>query len=69
MRRELTNVRFPDLLSLCEEFFGKPRQSGTINHTIFKTPWFGDPRINIRIKGTQPFSAILRFFWSNKGDE
>ena len=47
MRREPTNVSFPDLLKVCEEFFGKPRQSGS-SHTIFKTPWLGDPRINIQ---------------------
>lgn len=47
MRREPTNVRFSDLLQVCEEFFGKPRQSGT-SHTIFKTPWPGDPRVNIQ---------------------
>ncbi len=47
MRREPTNVRFIDLVKVCEEFFGQPRQSGT-SHTIFKTPWPGDPRINIQ---------------------
>ena len=47
MRREPTNVRFSELLKICEEFFGTPRQSGT-SHTIFKTPWPGDPRINIQ---------------------
>jgi len=47
MRREPTNVRFSDLHKMCEEFFGKPRQSGT-SHTIFKTPWPGDPRVNIQ---------------------
>ena len=47
MRREPTNIRFSELSSVCEEFFGKPRQSGT-SHTIFKTPWPGDPRVNIQ---------------------
>jgi hypothetical protein len=47
MRREPTNVRFADLRKICEEFFGKPRQSGT-SHAIFKTPWPGDPRVNIQ---------------------
>jgi len=47
MRREPTNVRYSDLLKICEEFFGKPRQSGT-SHTLFKTPWPGDPRVNIQ---------------------
>jgi len=47
MQREPTNVRFSDLLRVCEGFFGKPRQSGT-SHTVFKTPWPGDPRVNIQ---------------------
>ena len=47
MRREPTHVRFIDLVKVCEEFFGQPRQSGT-SHIIFKTPWPGDPRVNIQ---------------------
>ncbi|MEI8158832.1 MAG: toxin HicA [Burkholderiales bacterium] len=47
MRREPTNVRFNDLKKLCETYFGKPRQDGS-SHTIFKTPWPGDPRVNIQ---------------------
>ena len=47
MRREPANVRFGDLKKVCEEYFGKSRQAGT-SHAIFKTPWVGDPRINIQ---------------------
>lgn len=47
MRREPANVRFGDLKKVCEQYFGKPRQAG-ISHAIFKTPWTGDPRINIQ---------------------
>lgn len=47
MRSEPANVRFSDLKKVCEEYFGRPRQSGT-SHAIFKTPWVGDPRINIQ---------------------
>lgn len=47
MRREPANVRFSDLKKVCQEFFGKPHQDGT-SHAIFKTPWAGDPRINIQ---------------------
>jgi len=28
-------------------FIGKPRQSGS-SHKIYKTPWHGDPRVNIQ---------------------
>jgi hypothetical protein len=41
------NVRYSELLKLCIERFGKPRQSGT-SHAIFKIPWPDDPRVNIQ---------------------
>jgi hypothetical protein len=47
MRREPASIRFADLRKVCEEYFGKPRQTGT-SHMVFKTPWIGDPRINIQ---------------------
>jgi hypothetical protein len=47
MRREPNHVRFSDLIKVCEEFFGKPRQTGT-SHIVFKTPWTGNPRINFQ---------------------
>lgn len=39
-------IRFGRVLTLCREFFGKPRIAGS--HHIFKTPWQGDPRINLQ---------------------
>ncbi len=50
LRKEPANVRFADLRKVCESFFGEPRQNGT-SHLIFKTPWQGDPRINIQEAG------------------
>ncbi|MDR2001273.1 MAG: hypothetical protein LBP94_07070 [Zoogloeaceae bacterium] len=47
MRREPANIRFADLQKICMAFFGKPRQTGS-SHMVFKTPWIGDPRINIQ---------------------
>jgi len=47
MRREPANVGFADLKKVCERYFGQPRQSGS-SHAIFKTPWPGDPRVNIQ---------------------
>lgn len=47
MRREPNNVRFNDLIKVCEEYFGEPRHTGS-SHIIFKTPWVGDPRINVQ---------------------
>ena len=43
------NVRFADLCRVCEYYFGKHRQGGS-SHRIYKTPWEGDPRINIQNK-------------------
>ncbi|GFM37958.1 toxin HicA [Desulfovibrio psychrotolerans] len=43
------NVRFNDLAHVCEHFFGAPRQEGT-SHKVYKTPWAGDPRVNIQNK-------------------
>jgi hypothetical protein len=40
------NVSFSDLCNVCESYFGKPRSTGS--HYIYKTPWQGDPRINIQ---------------------
>ena len=40
------NIRFARLLTLCTQFFGEPRINGS--HHIFKTPWPGDPRINLQ---------------------
>jgi hypothetical protein len=40
------NVLFADLLKICKKYFGSPRIRGS--HYIFKTPWKGDPRINLQ---------------------
>ena len=50
MRRNPRDVRFRDLCRVCETYFGKPRKGGT-SHRIYKTPWPGDPRVNIQNKG------------------
>jgi hypothetical protein len=47
IKRNPQNVRFRDLCRVCEFYFGKPRQSGS-SHRIYKTPWQGDPRVNIQ---------------------
>ena len=47
MRRNPKDVRFTDLCKVCENFFGEPRKSAS-SHRIYKTPWQGDPRINIQ---------------------
>jgi hypothetical protein len=48
MRKAPTDVRFADTLQkVCEAYFGKPRQRGS-SHAVYKTPWLGDPRVNIQ---------------------
>lgn len=47
LRNNPANVRFADLMKVCDRYFGPPRQrSGS--HRIYKTPWPGDPRVNIQ---------------------
>lgn len=41
------DVRFADICKVCEYYFGKARQ-GSSSHRIYKTPWQGDPRVNIQ---------------------
>jgi hypothetical protein len=47
MRRNPHGIRFLDLCRLCDFFFGKARQGGS-SHRLYKTPWQGDPRVNIQ---------------------
>ena len=47
MRQNPRDVRFNDLCKVCDHYFGEPRQKGS-SHRIYKTPWQGDPRINIQ---------------------
>ncbi len=41
------DVRFSDLCKVCDHFFGEARQKSG-SHRIYKTPWQGNPRINIQ---------------------
>jgi len=47
MNRNPKGIRFSDLCKVCDYYFGKPRQSAS-SHRVYKTPWQGDPRINIQ---------------------
>jgi len=47
MMQNPKGIRFSDLCKVCDHFFGEPRQS-TGSHRVYKTPWQGDPRINIQ---------------------
>jgi hypothetical protein len=47
MKRNPKGVQFRDLCKVCDDYFGNARQSSS-SHRIYKTPWQGDPRINIQ---------------------
>lgn len=47
MRNNPKGIRFADLCKVCDVFFGQARQFGS-SHRIYKTPWPGDPRVNLQ---------------------
>lgn len=47
MRANPVDVRYSELMKVCVHYFGGPRQHGS-SHAVFKTPWPGDPRVNIQ---------------------
>ena len=48
-RNNPKGIRFADLAKLCEAYFGEPRQDRG-SHRVYRTPWRGDPRVNIQNK-------------------
>jgi hypothetical protein len=47
MRDNPGNVRFADLRRVCDHYFGQARRASG-SHRVYKTPWIGDPRVNIQ---------------------
>ena len=47
MKRNPKEVQYTELCKVCDYYFGKARQTNS-SHRIYKTPWQGDPRINIQ---------------------
>lgn len=47
MRNNPSDVRFSDLTKICIHYFGQARKRDG-SHRVYKTPWKGDPRINIQ---------------------
>lgn len=47
MRRDAKGIRFTDLCTVCDAYFGPPRQNST-SHRVYRMPWPGDPRVNIQ---------------------
>ncbi len=71
MKASPGNVRFADLAAVCEHFFGQPRQSST-SHRFYRTPWPGDPRVNIQDRNgmAKPYQVrqVLRAIAKLGGD-
>lgn len=59
MMHNPADVRFRDLCKVCDHYFGRPRQEGT-SHRVYKTPWQGDPRVNIQSKKGKARAYQLR---------
>jgi len=47
MKTNPKGVRFSDLEKVCEHYLGASRKTGG-SHSVYKTPWPGDPRVNIQ---------------------
>lgn len=47
MRRNPRGIKFDDLCKVCHFYFGAPRNTHS-SHYVYKTPWAGDPRVNIQ---------------------
>jgi len=47
MRASPKSIRFADLCKVFDAYFGEARQSGS-SHCVYKTPWQGDPRVNVQ---------------------
>jgi hypothetical protein len=71
MRNNPNGIRFAELAKICDFYFGEARQSGS-SHKIYKTPWPGDPRVNIqnsrgKAKAYQVKQVLLAIDKLNRG--
>jgi hypothetical protein len=63
MKQAPQSVRYTDLEKVCGHYFGPPRQKAT-SHSVYKTPWQGDPRVNIQPeKGGRAKTYQVRQVW------
>ena len=64
MKQNPKGVRFNDLSKVCDHYFGKPRSRGT-SHRVYRTPWPGDPRVNIQnAKGKAKAYQVRQVLWA-----
>ncbi|EKD39326.1 MAG: hypothetical protein ACD_75C00439G0004 [uncultured bacterium] len=58
MQENPNNFKFSDPCKVCDHYFGEARQKGT-SYRAYKTPWAGDPRVNIQDgKGKAKFYQV-----------
>lgn len=64
MKQNPQGIRFNDLSKVCDHYFGKPRSRGT-SHKVYRTPWQGDPRVNIQnAKGKAKPYQVRQVLWA-----
>lgn len=47
MKQNPKGIKYKDLCNVCDRYFGEARQNSS-SHRVYKTPWPGDPRVNIQ---------------------
>lgn len=64
MEQNPQGIRFAELVKVCSHYFGKPRSRGTSHH-VYRTPWQGDPRVNIQnAKGQAKAYQVRQVLWA-----
>ena len=64
MKQNPKGIRFNDLSKVCDHYFGKPRSRGS-SHRVYRTPWQGDPRVNIQnAKGKAKPYQVRQVLWA-----
>ncbi len=64
MKQNPKGIRFNNLSRVCEHYFGKPRTSGS-SHRVYRTPWPGDPRVNIQnARGKAKAYQVRQVLWA-----
>ncbi len=49
MKLNPRGIKFSDLCKVCDHYFGEPRQNSG-SHRVYRTPWAGEPYVNIQSK-------------------
>ena len=60
MRNNPAGVRFADVCKICDHYFGQARQASG-SHRVYKTPWSGDPRVNIQ--NSKGYAKAVQVKW------